>query len=276
MPELPEVETIVQHLRTCGIIGKSIEKVSVLSADCIASGSPTRFKKLAAGARIKHISRRGKWISLSLDAGTILVHLRMSGSLRVLGEDEELDPYDRLVLELTGGKRLAFRDIRKFGRAYLVQDPEEVLGNLGPEPMSGELTEKSFHEMLTTRQRQLKPLLMDQTFLAGMGNIYTDEALWEARLHPARRSELISPTESRRLFLSIRKVLEAGIRNQGTSLGDGLANYISAQGEPGRNQIHLKAYGREGLPCPRCKTPIEKIVVNQRGTHFCPTCQQLR
>ena len=176
------------------------------------------------------------------------------------------EKHDRLALEFNNGQRLVFNDTRKFGRAWLVKDPAEVLGGLGPEPLDDLLTPETFFNMLHSRSRQLKPLLMDQSFIAGLGNIYTDEALHLAKLHPLAVSDQITQEASARLLTAIREVLGEGIRRNGASI-----DWVYRGGD---FQNHFSVYGRAGSPCPVCGTPIERLVVGQRGTHICPNCQR--
>jgi len=275
MPELPEVETIARVLREgsgcAGLPGSRIESCQVLWERTIASPPRAEFYRRIQGQTIDAVSRRGKFLVMQLTKDCLLVHLRMSGDLRVEeGRDEHGQPlpvhkHDRLVLELEGGRRLAFNDTRKFGRVWLTADPQEVLGGLGPEPLDPALTAEGFRAMLAERGRQLKPLLMDQSFLAGLGNIYTDEALHLAKLHPLRRSDGLTPAEARRLLEAIRAVLTEGIRRNGASI-----DWVYRSGE---FQNHFKVYQRTGEACPDCGTPIQRLMVGQRGTHICPRCQ---
>ena len=196
----------------------------------------------------------------------------MSGDMRVessctdSGEPRPFEKHDRLALEFNNGQRLVFNDTRKFGRAWLVKDPAEVLGSLGPEPLDELLTPEIFFNMLQNRRRQLKPLLMDQSFIAGLGNIYTDEALHLAKLHPLAVSDQVSREGAARLLTAIRSVLGEGIRRNGASI-----DWVYRGGD---FQNHFSVYGRAGSPCPNCGTPIERLVVGQRGTHICPNCQR--
>lgn len=275
MPELPEVETIARYLREGRdhppIVGREIVAAHVLWERSIAYPSPQEFEALVAGQEIRGAGRRGKFLVLPLSCDTLLIHLRMSGDIFVepAGDApirEHRLNFDRVVFELAGGLRMAFNDMRKFGRLWLVTDPKMVLGGLGPEPLDREgLSKEEFHRRLVARRRQLKPLLMDQTFLAGLGNIYTDEALHLAKLHPLRLSHTLSTAQSARLLEAIRQTLEAGIRRQGTSI-----DWLYRGGD---FQKYLRAYGRGDLPCPVCGTPIRRMVVGQRGTYFCPVCQ---
>jgi formamidopyrimidine-DNA glycosylase len=278
MPELPEVETIARVLRDgsgdyqTSIIGCQVNQAVLLWARTLATPAPGIFEKLIIGQTIQSLSRRGKFLVFLLSDLTLLIHLRMSGDMRVEnGHDEAGNPkpfekHDRLALEFNNGQRLVFNDTRKFGRAWLVKDPAEVLGWLGPEPFDELLTTDAFFEMLHRRSRQLKPLLMDQHFIAGLGNIYTDEALHLAKLHPLALTDQITKEASTRLLSAIREVLGEGIRRNGASI-----DWVYRGGD---FQNHFSVYGRAGSPCPICGTPIERLVVGQRGTHICPICQQ--
>ncbi len=277
MPELPEVETIARFLRegssksVAGLPGSSIETCQVLWPRVLANLAPEEFTRRIAGQAINSISRRGKFLVFSLSSDTLLFHLRMSGDMIVenaldeQGQPLPLRKHDRLVLNFADGRRLAFNDTRKFGRAWLTADPLEVLGNLGPEPLDPGLTAPIFHAMLSARNRQLKPLLMDQSFLAGLGNIYTDEALFLAKLHPLCQADQLTPEEAACLLDAIRSVLMEGIRHNGASI-----DWVYRGGE---FQNHFRVYQRAGEACPECGTPIQRMVVGQRGTHFCPQCQ---
>jgi len=279
MPELPEVETIARVLRdgSCdyqtSIIGCQVTSAALLWEHTLAAPSPGEFQKLVAGQTIRSLSRRGKFLVFSLTDLTLLIHLRMSGDMRVestyadTGEARSLEKHDRLALEFSSGQRLVFNDTRKFGRAWLVKDPAQVLGRLGPEPLDGTLTSEIFFSMLHRRSRLLKPLLMDQSFIAGLGNIYTDEALHLAKLHPLAGSDQITQEQSARLLAAIREVLSEGIRRNGASI-----DWVYRGGD---FQNHFRVYGRTGCPCPVCGTLIERLVVGQRGTHICPNCQKI-
>ena len=181
------------------------------------------------------------------------------------------DRHLRVLLFLDDGQRLWFSDTRKFGRMWLLDDPADVLGELGPEPLADDFTAVRLREMLARRRGRIKPLLLNQRFLAGLGNIYTDETLWQAGIHPLRRADSLSPAEVRRLHRAIRSVLRAAIASGGTTLPD--AAYQQADGRSGEFASKLAVYGRAGQACPRCGTTIERIKVSQRGTHFCPHCQ---
>lgn len=277
MPELPEVETIVRNLREGEnflLPGRQIRSVDLLWDRTLAFPDRESFLARLVGRQIAGVERRGKYILLRLDQGCLLIHLRMSGDVRV---EPSLDAgggvrapalHDRLLLYFEGETRLAFNDTRKFGRIWLVDSPNQVLKGLGPEPLSDDFTARLLAEGLRKRNRQVKPLLLDQSFLAGMGNIYTDEALHLAGIHPARQSGALTDEEVARLWAAIRHVLLEGIRHNGSSIdwvyrGGGFQNYF-------------RVYQRAGQPCPVCGTKIVRVVVGQRSTHFCPLCQPLK
>lgn len=276
MPELPEVETVVCDLRAAGLVGARITGARVFWPRSIAVPAPDRFSAAIRGLNILGLSRRGKFIQIELaHEYVLLAHLRMTGRLHLAAHDDLAPPppHARVLLWLDDGRALVFSDPRKFGRLWLTSSPANVLGDLGPEPLS--TPPDAFTNRLASRSRALKPLLLDQSFLAGIGNIYADETLWTARLHPLRRSDSLSPAEARTLFRAIQTVLRRGIRNLGTSLGSGKTNFHLPRGEPGRNREHLRAYGQTGRPCPRCRRPIVRLLVAQRATHICPACQHL-
>lgn len=272
MPELPEVETIRNNLRMGvehwpSILGREIERVELLWPRTLAEPDYEFFARKARGQRIEEIGRRGKFMLFQLTEDVLVIHLRMSGDLLVEPVDAPVALHHRLILYLSGGIRLAFNDTRKFGRAWFTQDTAPLLGSLGPEPFSEELTPEGFHERLLRSKRQLKPLLLDQTFLAGLGNIYTDEALNLAGLHPLRRADRLTLEQSGRLLESIRTVLRQGIQTHGASI-----DWVYRGGD---FQNHFRVYQRTGQPCLQCGTPIERITLGQRGTHFCPHCQPI-
>ncbi len=266
MPELPEVETIVRALRPA-LLGKNILSAELLWNRTLVSPSPAMFKKRIQGQQILDISRRAKFIHIKLSISHLIIHLRMSGDLLVILGGYQSARHDRLILKMTDDMTLVFSDPRKFGRVWLVQDAGEFFHNLGPEPLSDEFTPAWLHGALHSQHRQLKPLLLDQSFLAGLGNIYTDEALHMARLHPLTPSDSVTLEEAEILRMAIREVLEEGIRGNGASI-----DWVYRGGD---FQNHFRVYGHQGDPCPVCGTRIERIVVGQRCTHFCPTCQVL-
>ena len=266
MPELPEVETIIRSLRPA-LLGKSILSSDLLWNRTLVSPSPAIFQKRIRDQQIQDILRRAKFLQIKLSTAHLIIHLRMSGDLLGVLGGYQSGKHDRLILKLTDDRTLIFSDPRKFGRVWLVDDPAEIFQNLGPEPLSDEFTPVWLYTALQSQHRQLKPLLLDQSFLAGLGNIYTDEALHMARLHPLTPSDSVTVEEAEILRMAIREVLEEGIRRNGASI-----DWVYRGGD---FQNHFRVYGRQGEACPVCGTTIERIVVGQRGTHFCPTCQVL-
>ena len=265
MPELPEVETIVRKINT-STKGKEILSCNLQWEGSIAQPSAREFSQTILNQTIQSATRRGKFICAALDSSFMLIHLRMSGDLFVRPVNDPIEKHDRVILSLSGGSALVFNDPRKFGRIWLTSSPDTILDRLGPEPLDKQFTSKVFYSMLHQRHRQLKPLILDQTFLAGMGNIYTDEALFSAKLHPHRISDSLSEDECNSLWKAIRTVLTEGIKRNGASI-----DWVYKGGD---FQNHFKVYGRKNEPCLTCGTPIQKITVGQRGTHFCPNCQQ--
>lgn len=277
MPELPEVETIMQRLRNGTlevppVPGQTIQSIKVTWARIIEEPDPQTFEQKLVGQTIQDVSRRGKFLHFSLDEGHLIGHLRMSGDMRMekrlsdSGEPLPIEDYDRVVINFREPWRMAFSSIRKFGRMWYVQDPQTVLGNLGPEPLEPDFTPQLLFNILQGHHRQIKPLLMDQKTIAGMGNIYTDEALFRAKIHPLRRSDTLTRSETNSLYTSIQDTLRQGIRQFGASV-----DWVYRGGE---FQNHFNVYQKEGEPCPQCGAAIQKIRVGQRGTHFCPLCQK--
>jgi len=275
MPELPEVQTVVDHLNQPHIIGRTITAAQVYWPKTIFGMDSHRFCHAIRGCEIKQITRRGKYIVFGLSCRlTMLIHLRMTGRINLSDSTIERNPHEHVILQLDKTIELRFQDTRKFGRIVLTGAPQTILGQLGPEPLSTAFTGNRLFTMLQACRRQLKPLLLDQHFLAGLGNIYVDEALWTAGLHPLRISCSLSAKEAAGLHRAIRHVLRKGIRNLGTSLGRGKGNFHSANNRPGRNADQLNVFRRTGLTCPRCKTAITRIIVAQRSSHICPNCQK--
>ncbi|HKJ39315.1 MAG TPA: bifunctional DNA-formamidopyrimidine glycosylase/DNA-(apurinic or apyrimidinic site) lyase [Anaerolineales bacterium] len=267
MPELPEVETIARKLKP-DLVGKTVRDVDLRWSRTLATPSPKKFKEQIKGQKIQDVTRRAKYFILQLSDFSLLVHLRMSGDLLIKNSTIKPETHDRLVLKLSGNKSLIFNDTRKFGRVWLTANPQDVLGKLGPEPLERGFTSQWLYAALRTKHRQLKPLLLDQSFLAGLGNIYTDEALHIAKLHPLGKSDSVSPKQAKALHEAIRKVLKEGIRRNGASI-----DWVYRGGE---FQNYFRVYDREGEPCNVCGTNIQKLFVGQRGTHICPNCQTVR
>jgi len=276
MPELPEVQTIVNDLIGAGIVGQKILDVNVFWPATIAMPSEAEFVGQLRGQTIDAVYRRGKFIVFQLTGRRIMaVHLRMTGRF-FLAEGRAIQlPHVHLVMSLCGGRILCFHDTRKFGRFYLTENPVKLLGSLGPEPLSRGFTAQRLGDALAGRKRQIKPLLLDQTFIAGLGNIYVDEALWAARIHPLRRSDALTMPEVRDLHAAIRRVLRQGLKNRGTTLGNGQGNFASLGTARGANAKVLKVFRRTGQTCHRCGQVVERIIVGQRSTHLCKGCQIL-
>jgi formamidopyrimidine-DNA glycosylase len=275
MPELPEVEHAARGLGD-QIVGRRIVAVTRLDWErMVETPAVEQFIALLEGREVLGASRRAKWILLTLDEGwTLALHLRMSGSLTVHGPATQPDAYTHLVLLLDDGRQVFFHDTRKFGRARLLDAAGLAALDAahGLEPLTDAFTPEALAERLRHRRARLKPLLLDQKVIAGIGNIYADEALWLAQLHPLRTGDSLDDDEIARLHSGIRLALLQGLEHGGSTLRD----YRNSYGQSGANQEHFNVYDQAGQPCPRCGTAIEKIVVGQRGTHLCPFCQQLR
>jgi len=277
MPELPEVETIARTLRP-QLIGRRIVDADVRWARTVAMPSARKFKQQIKGQQVLEVSRRAKFLNIQLQAYNLLIHLRMSGDLLLKQGKIIPETHDRLILSFAPfpsasgraagaqAEYLVFNDTRKFGRVWLTDDTEKVLGRLGPEPLGKDFTSHWLYQSLRSRHRQLKPLLLDQSFLAGLGNIYTDEALHMAKLHPRALSDSVTARQATQLHQAIQTILEEGIRRNGASI-----DWVYRGGD---FQNHFRVYGRDGQPCLVCGTTIQKILVGQRGTHFCPNCQK--
>jgi formamidopyrimidine-DNA glycosylase len=275
MPELPEVQTVVNDLIAKRLIGKSVIGAEVYWHKIIANWKPSEFAEKIISQTVINIRRRAKYIIMDFKSGLhLLIHLRMSGRLYLVPTSAKRNKHEHVVLHLNDNRDLRFYDTRKFGRMILSENPDIFLKDLGPEPLNNEFTVAQFQKMLTAKKRQLKSLLLDQTFIAGLGNIYTDEALWNARLHPRRIAATLTPRKIKDLHSAIRFVLQQGIDNQGTSLGSGKANFTAAENRRGNNAKNLKVFHRTDQECPRCGTKIKRIIVAQRSTHICPKCQK--
>ena len=273
MPELPEVETIRLALEP-HVVGRTFEQVEIADPRLVRPFEPLAVAAELEGERVAALERRGKYLIVRFESGRVLlIHLRMTGSLRHAGRGELAeDPHRRAVVKLDDGSDVAYRDVRRFGTWQLLE-PHEVddyLGRrLGGEPLERTFTAQRLRERLAGRRAPLKAALLDQRTVAGLGNIYVDEALWRAQLHPLREAGTLGPDELAVLTRAIRDALRAGIRRQGASL----RAYAQPDGRRGRAQERFRVYGREGEPCLRCGTPIDKIRAGGRGTWYCPTCQ---
>ncbi|NPA26055.1 MAG: bifunctional DNA-formamidopyrimidine glycosylase/DNA-(apurinic or apyrimidinic site) lyase [Chloroflexi bacterium] len=269
MPELPEVETYARWLRgqgpAAGIIGRTVRAVRVLEPGILATPDPATFARALTGQRVRAVARRGKYLWLQLDGPQVLIlHLGMSGRLRWAHATEPLQA-TRLVLTWDDGRELRYEDPRKFGRWWLTARPDAILGKLGPEPW--DLTPDAFARRLRTRRARIKPLLLNQRFLAGVGNIYADEALHRAGIHPARPANTLRADEAAALLRALQAVLEAALAARGTS--------FDAAYPWGTYQNALRVYGRGGQVCYTCGTRIQRLRLAGRSAHVCPTCQPL-
>ena len=274
MPELPEVETVRLGLAPA-LAGRRFERVEILDSRLVRPLEPAQVAGELEGERVAAVERRGKYLLFRFESGRVLlVHLRMTGSFRhaaagTLGDD----PYRRAVVTLDDGSDVAYRDVRRFG-TWLVLEPEEVDGylrtRLGEEPLAAAFTARMLATRLATRRAPVKAALLDQRSLAGLGNIYADEALWRARVHPLTPARELGEDEVRRLHRAVRKALQLGIARQGSTLRD----YATPDGASGAMQEEFKVYGRAGEPCERCGTPIERTRAAGRGTWYCPRCQR--
>ncbi|MBK6562158.1 bifunctional DNA-formamidopyrimidine glycosylase/DNA-(apurinic or apyrimidinic site) lyase [Candidatus Amarobacter glycogenicus] len=271
MPELPEVETIRRDLEPL-VAGRRITGVEVDPATIhLLAGAPIEtLRANLVGRTVTAIGRRGKYLMFSLDDGRVfVVHLRMTGRLVWRPHDAPAEQFQRAVIELDNGYDLRWADLRKFGTWRLHESVAEVVGKLGPEPIDDSLTLKEFRARLANRTAPVKAVLLDQRRFAGLGNIYVDEALYEARIRPDTPARKVSPAATKRLFASSRSVLERGIENRGASFKD----YVDGQGEKGSQHMHVQVFRRTGKPCYRCGSTIQRTVVGGRATHFCPRCQ---
>ncbi len=272
MPELPEVETIRRDLLP-HVVGRTITGVRVApGAERVIRGD-VAFARRLAGRRIDDLLRRGKYLLLRLDSKGrplfLAVHLRMTGSLLYRRSGDPPDAYVRAVIALDDGSELRYADLRKLGRLWLADSPEEATGRLGPEPLDASFTAAKLRDTLSGRRAPIKAVLLDQRAIAGIGNIYADEALFAARIHPRRLAAGLSDAEVTRLHRAVRRVLNDALGNRGSSFRD----YVDAAGREGRHQLRVKVFRRTGQPCYVCRTEIARIKVGGRSTHFCPHCQ---
>jgi formamidopyrimidine-DNA glycosylase len=273
MPELPEVETFVRSLKFGGMTGEPILNRHIHYADLFwprtlaFSDADENFLAWFPGKTVEDVARRGKYVILSIPPKFLIIHLRMSGDLRVESKNSRINKkHDRFLIEFYDGYRLVFNDPRKFGRIWLVNHPEDVFQRLGIEPLSSSFTAAWMRENARKKKKVIKTLLLDQTFIAGIGNIYSDEALFQAGIHPNRKAEDLSDAEIDQLTHAIQNVLQAGIAQNGASI-----DWVY---RGGNFQHHFQVYHRNGEPCFRCGTPIERTVIGQRSAHFCPKCQR--
>lgn len=275
MPELPEVETVRRGLAPA-LVGRTFRSVEIRDPRLTRPFDPARIAAELQGERVAGLERRGKYLVVRFESGRVLlIHLRMTGSL-LLGRRGSLpdDPYRRAVVSLDDGSDVvAYRDIRRFGIWLLLEQEEAeayLEARLGPEPLGASFSARELGRRLAGRRAPVKALLLDQRLVAGLGNIYADEALWRARIHPSRPGGSLTPQELRALHRAVRDVLRAGLELQGATLRD----YTGPDGSAGSMQGELSVYGRSGEPCARCGAPIERTVIGGRGTWYCPSCQR--
>ncbi len=280
MPELPEVETIVRSLKNPanlawmesqtladrpGIVGRKVQEARVYWQRTVALPAADVFSRQITGQSIQAVDRRGKFVVISLTKDSLLIHLRMSGDLRVEPQKIPLQKHDRLSVDFVDGMRMVFNDTRKFGRVWLVNKIETIIGDLGPEPFDPNFSSENLYQRLQKSRRSVKTMLLDQTILAGVGNIYSDEALFRAKIHPQTPSNEITSQKAGELLQAIRDVMDEGIHRNGASI-----DWVYRGGD---FQNHFRVYQRTGEPCLECGTPIERVVIGQRSSHFCPHCQ---
>lgn len=277
MPELPEVETVRKGLERL-VLGKTIDTVTVLWPRIIELPEVPLFQAFLSGQEIIGVQRRGKFLILKLTDFDLVSHLRMEGKYEYFPSAQMpiQDKHTHVIFQMQDGSQLQYRDVRKFGRMALVpkNQSSEYKGikQLGPEPLSHDFDKIAFQEALKKKTMAIKPLLLNQKIVVGLGNIYVDEALWLASIHPERLASSLTERETSLLYESIIAVLGQAVEAGGTTI----RTYANALGEAGTFQVSLQVYGQTGQPCARCKTPIQKIKVAQRGTHFCPTCQKIK
>jgi formamidopyrimidine-DNA glycosylase len=275
VPELPEVETVRVRLEPV-LVGRRFERVDILDARVTRPIEPREVAAELEGEVVRAVERRGKYLVFRFETGRVLlIHLRMTGTLRhARAGAPEHDPHLRVVVTLDDGSDVIYRDVRRFGTWLLLEPGEEtdyLAERLGEEPLSRAFTPASLAARLNRRRAPVKAALLDQRAAAGVGNIYADEALWRAQIHPLRAAGDLDEQEVKRLHKAVREALKAGIARQGTTLRD----YRTPDGERGRMQTALRVYGREGEPCYRCGAQIGKTRAGGRGTWYCPACQPL-
>jgi formamidopyrimidine-DNA glycosylase len=275
MPELPEVETMVRDLRT-RVVGRTITAVDAPFPGSVVYPGYPEFVQRVAGQEIVDIRRRGKYAGFSLASGdALIVHRGMTGSLLARPTGEPMEPHVRILFGLDDGTELRFDDARKFGKVFVMESTgaERPLpwSRMGPEPLGDDFSPDYLHRRVSSRKASIKSLLLNQEIVAGLGNIYVDEALFHAGIHPSRVACALSRPEIDRLYEAIRRVLRQAVGGRGTTF----SNYRDIEGRSGRYQTLLQVFRRTGNPCPRCGTSIQRLVVAGRGTHFCPQCQVL-
>jgi len=275
MPELPEVETVRRTLIQL-IAGKTIKGVKVFWPKIIKKPDDVaQFIDAVKGQTIHDVTRRGKFLKFILDDYVLVSHLRMEGRYFLAQKNEPIDKHTHVVFQFTDGTELHYRDVRKFGTMHLFnkgeEDKELPLAQLGPEPFSSRFTADMLTEKLGKTNRKVKTVLLDQTVVVGLGNIYVDEALFRSGIHPERPANSLKPAEIELLHHEIIATLREAVEKGGSTV----RSYINSQGQMGMFQLELYVYGRKGKPCKRCGEQLQKTVVGGRGTHYCPNCQAL-
>jgi len=269
MPELPEVETIKNELAPW-VVGQSFTQVTILDTELVCGCSAEEVRRGLIGQRVESLGRRGKYLIFHLSNGrSLIIHLRMTGVL--LLNPKGVDRYARAVFHFSNGHRFVFSDRRRLGLIWLVDDADTVVGKLGPEPLDESFTPGILGQRLSRHHIPVKAALLDQCIVAGIGNMYADEALFATRIHPLRKADSLSPEEVQTLYQSIRRVLGAAIGSKGASVD----TYVRPEGELGTAHFDFKVAHRGGEPCPICGSAIERVLVQNRGTYFCPGCQPL-
>ena len=269
MPELPEVETVKNELMPY-VVGHKITDVVLLWAGIVKEPSPEEFRRRLIGQKITGLTRRGKYLPFSLSGGdTLIAHLKMTGAL--LLDPDKPERFTRVVFGFSDGSELVFTDTRRFGVMYLVKDEKDVVGKLGVEPLSNEFTPKVLAGLLAKRKAPIKAVLLDQTVIAGIGNMYADESLFSAKIHPMRKAGEVSPIEIKALHRAIREVLTKAIGSKGASI----STYKCPSGELGTAHFDFRVAHRGGEPCPRCKTMIQRVKIRNRSSYHCPKCQRI-
>lgn len=275
MPELPEVETIRKTLSEL-VVGKTIDTVSVFWPKMIKQPVEVdQFKDALKGQTILEVGRRGKFLIFYTSDYALISHLRMEGKYGVFEKGTETSKHTHVIFHFIDDAELRYNDVRKFGTMHLYLKGTEFtqppLIDLGPEPFSELFTEEFLAEKLKKTNRKIKPALLDQTILVGLGNIYVDEALFRAKIHPERLASQLTGEEITKLHKEIKDTLREAVEKGGSTI----RSYVNSQGQIGMFQLQLFAYGKKGEPCAHCGNPLEKTVVGGRGTHFCPSCQRL-
>jgi formamidopyrimidine-DNA glycosylase len=270
MPELPEVETIKRELAP-KIIGRSFTEVELFWQKAVREPSPEEFCKRIAGKRIEGIHRRGKYLILQLSGGKeLIIHLKMTGVLLLTPTSQRLQKHTTAIFKLDEGIRLHFLDQRKFGAMWIVDNEDKVIGKLGPEPLGASFTPAVLRQLASKRHLPIKALLCDQHTIAGIGNMYADEALFAARIHPLKAANSLSDTEIGHLHSWIIEVLERGIKHKGASV----STYLRPDGKTGNAHSQFQVAHRRGEKCLFCGSPLSRITIRGRGTYFCPSCQR--